>query len=66
MLVILLEVEDVDIGIDIDIGIDLDERATAAAAGRYEAQFLVAQFNRMGKFMHVALLVLSWVLMAPY
>jgi hypothetical protein len=45
-----------------DIDIDIDERA-----GGYEVEFFVAQFNRVGKFMHhVTLLVLSFVLMAPH
>jgi hypothetical protein len=47
-----------------DIDIDIDERASG-----YEVEFLVAQFNRVGKFMHVThviLLVLSLGLMAPY
>ncbi|KRR17730.1 hypothetical protein CQ13_35915 [Bradyrhizobium retamae] len=40
--------------------------AALVAAGGYEVEFLVAQFNRVGKFVHVTLLVLSWMLMAPY
>ena len=37
-----------------DIDIDIDERASC-----YEVEFVVAQFNRVGKFLHVTLLVLS-------
>jgi hypothetical protein len=39
--------------------------AVAAAAGGYEVEFLVAQFNRVGKFMHVTLLLYSLGVMAP-
>jgi hypothetical protein len=47
-----------------DIDIDIDERA---AASGYEVEFVVAQFNRVGKFIHVTLLLYSlWVLIAPY
>jgi hypothetical protein len=39
--------------------------AALAAAGGYEVEFLVAQFNRVGKFMHVTLLLYSLGVMAP-
>jgi hypothetical protein len=47
-----------------DIDVDIDERVVATAAvatsGGYEVELLVMQCNRMGKFVHVTLLVLSW------
>jgi hypothetical protein len=39
----------------------------ATGASSYEVKFFVAQFNRVGKFMHVTLLcTLLGLLMAPY
>ena len=47
-----------------DIDVDIDERVVAIAAvatsGGYEVELLVMQFNRVGKFVHVTLLVFSW------
>jgi hypothetical protein len=72
----MLEPEDVDSDVRV---VDVDQAglvvvvaaaavaaAAVASAGSYEVEFLVAQFNRVGKFGHVTLLVVSVVLMAPY
>jgi hypothetical protein len=63
-----LDPEDVDSDVDV-VEVDQAElcvfvatvaaaavAAVAAAAGGYEVEFLVAQFNRVGKFWHVTLL----------